>query len=260
VTLDLRGPPRLLPGPPGAFQCRRRSARPKLPLPGQLHRPRLLLGGNLPATAGTEGEAPWEDYTPARRPRKQTDHAEFWLLRRGHAQVRLRQRLALLHRGIRPAHPNCYHRRQVLLRPRWHLPYYLDARLPPRHRASEEIPHQGPLADLLWSDPIEDRLGFHVNKKGAGCLYGHDIVEKFLRVNKLEKIVRGNQLFCDGYRQMFNEQLLTLFSAPNFCYMADNDGAMLALKDGKEEIIIFQALEDEDRSVPPRKAPPDYFL
>ena len=59
---------------------------------------------------------------------------------------------------------------------------------------------------------------------------------------------------------MFNEQLLTLFSAPNFCYMADNDGAMLALKDGKEEIIVFQALEDEDRSVPPRKAPPDYFL
>jgi len=42
-----------------------------------------------------------------------------------------------------------------------------------------EIPHEGPLTDLMWSDP-SDCKGFVVSPRGAGYLFGHSIVNRFL--------------------------------------------------------------------------------
>ena len=44
----------------------------------------------------------------------------------------------------------------------------------------QEIPHEGPFADLMWSDPEEDRLGFSISARGAGYIFGADVCEKFL--------------------------------------------------------------------------------
>ncbi len=35
----------------------------------------------------------------------------------------------------------------------------------------EEVPHEGPMCDLLWSDP-DDRMGWGVSPRGAGYTYG----------------------------------------------------------------------------------------
>ena len=33
-----------------------------------------------------------------------------------------------------------------------------------------EIPHEGPMADLVWSDPADaDQDGFAISPRGAGC-------------------------------------------------------------------------------------------
>lgn len=35
-----------------------------------------------------------------------------------------------------------------------------------------EIPHDGPLCDLMWSDPEEGETGFVVSPRGAGYIFG----------------------------------------------------------------------------------------
>ncbi len=57
----------------------------------------------------------------------------------------------------------------------------------------QEVPHEGPMCDLLWSDP-EDRYGWGISPRGAGYIFGHDISETFNHTNRLTMIARAHQL------------------------------------------------------------------
>lgn len=39
-----------------------------------------------------------------------------------------------------------------------------------------QVPHDGPMCDLLWSDP-EESVGWGVSPRGAGYLFGSDVVK-----------------------------------------------------------------------------------
>ncbi|KAJ4352345.1 putative serine/threonine protein phosphatase [Didymosphaeria variabile] len=43
-----------------------------------------------------------------------------------------------------------------------------------------EIPHEGPMADLVWSDPDPERDEFSLSPRGAGYTFGAQVVKKFL--------------------------------------------------------------------------------
>lgn len=64
----------------------------------------------------------------------------------------------------------------------------------------KEIPLQGAYIDLMWSDPNPDASGFVASPRGAGYLFGKDIVDKFLHINGLEKIARAHQLCMEGFK------------------------------------------------------------
>ena len=81
----------------------------------------------------------------------------------------------------------------------------------------QEVPHDGAMCDLLWSDP-EEIEGWGLSPRGAGYLFGGDICQHFCQTNKVELIARAHQLVMEGYKMMFNEQLVTVWSAPNYCY------------------------------------------
>jgi len=81
----------------------------------------------------------------------------------------------------------------------------------------QEVPHDGPMCDLLWSDP-EDTQGWGVSPRGAGYLFGSDVVLQFNTANDIEMICRAHQLVMEGYKWHFNETVLTVWSAPNYCY------------------------------------------
>ena len=125
-----------------------------------------------------------------------------------------------------------------------------------------EVPHEGPMCDLLWSDP-EEVNGWGLSPRGAGYLFGANIVERFLQENDLSLIARAHQLVMEGYKQMFNDQLVTVWSAPNYCYRCGNVASVLKLNEKLErEFILFNAAEQESSTsaMPTKKPPPEYFL
>mmetsp|Transcript_5598 Transcript_5598/g.12430 ORF Transcript_5598/g.12430 Transcript_5598/m.12430 type:complete len:319 (+) Transcript_5598:100-1056(+) len=124
----------------------------------------------------------------------------------------------------------------------------------------QEIPHDGSMCDLMWSDP-EDIDGWGLSPRGAGYLFGGDITLQFNQTNKIDLIARAHQLVMEGYKYMFNEQLVTVWSAPNYCYRCGNVAAILELDEHlNRSFKIFDAAPQESRGVPAKKPPPDYFL
>ncbi|XP_054920335.1 serine/threonine-protein phosphatase 4 catalytic subunit isoform X2 [Dermacentor andersoni] len=124
----------------------------------------------------------------------------------------------------------------------------------------QEVPHDGPMCDLLWSDP-EDTQGWGVSPRGAGYLFGSDVVSQFNATNHIDMICRAHQLVMEGYKWHFNETVLTVWSAPNYCYRCGNVAAILELDEHlQRDFTIFEAAPQESRGIPTKKPQPDYFL
>ena len=124
----------------------------------------------------------------------------------------------------------------------------------------QEVPHDGAMCDLLWSDP-EDVTGWGLSPRGAGYLFGGDVCQQFNAANNIDLIARAHQLVMEGYKWMFDEQLVTVWSAPNYCYRCGNVAAIMELDENLEKSFkVFEAAPQEARGVPAKKAAPDYFL
>ena len=100
-----------------------------------------------------------------------------------------------------------------------------------------DIPRNGLSCDMLWSDP-EDRNGWAINSRGAGYTWGYDCSEEFLHINNLKFISRAHQLVMKGYNWCHNKQVLSIFSAPNYCYRCGNEAAIIEIED--ENNYVFK--------------------
>ncbi|KAL8781870.1 MAG: hypothetical protein Q9213_005811 [Squamulea squamosa] len=78
----------------------------------------------------------------------------------------------------------------------------------------QEVPHEGPMCDLLWSDP-DDRCGWGISPRGAGYTFGQDISEAFNHNNGLTLVARAHQLVMEGYNWSQDRNVVTIFSAFN---------------------------------------------
>ncbi|KAJ3449353.1 serine/threonine-protein phosphatase pp2a-related [Anaeramoeba flamelloides] len=147
----------------------------------------------------------------------------------------------------------------------------------------EEIPSDGPLCDLMWSDPDEkDGWGmsprefstkqivicdlyffvwpFYLLKIGAGHIFGKDITAKFNRKNQISLIARAHQLIMDGYNLTHNESLVTLFTAPNYCMRSGNKGALMQVDDKLNHTFIQFEMSKENNNKIVYDRPPDFLF
>lgn len=93
----------------------------------------------------------------------------------------------------------------------------------------QEIPLDGPINDLLWSDP-SDQKGFHENTgRGVAYYFGPDVTEKFTHANSIKCIARAHEVAMKGYELNHGKRVTTVFSAPNYCYRCGNKGAIMEL-------------------------------
>ena len=124
----------------------------------------------------------------------------------------------------------------------------------------QEIPHEGPMCDYLWSDP-DDIEEWGQNPRGAGVVFGSKLVDRFLKNNNMDLIVRAHQLIMEGYKLHFGSKLITIFSAPNYCYRCNNIAAILQLDENlRTNFITFKAASENMRPVPEKRPLPEYFL
>ena len=128
----------------------------------------------------------------------------------------------------------------------------------------QEVPHEGAMCDLLWSDPDEVDT-WSLSPRGAGFLFGSNEVKRFLEANRVDLIARAHQLVMEGYKEMFDEGLVTVWSAPNYCYRCGNVAAVLRIEDDlSRSYTIFEAVQPQnlvgDTILPTRKPQMDYFL
>ena len=95
-----------------------------------------------------------------------------------------------------------------------------------------EVPDKGLLCDLLWSDPDADAEDWAPNNRGISVLFNENLVEKAIDELDIDLICRAHQVVESGYEFFAQRQLVTVFSAPNYCGEFDNAGAfMLVNKD-----------------------------
>ncbi|KAL8709881.1 MAG: hypothetical protein Q9220_005497 [cf. Caloplaca sp. 1 TL-2023] len=153
----------------------------------------------------------------------------------------------------------------------------------------QEVPHEGAMCDLLWSDPDEID-GWGLSPRGAGFLFGSDIVKRFNHLNDLSLIARAHQLVMEGFKEMFDSSIVTVWSAPNYCYRCGNVAAILELGEdtsgggnvvgrsngdgsggggkGESGLVggpgrryrVFEAAPQDPRGMPAKKPVADYFL
>nr|KAJ0205145.1 hypothetical protein LSAT_V11C500297390 [Lactuca sativa] len=89
------------------------------------------------------------------------------------------------------------------------------------------------------SDPTENDSveGLRPNARGPGLVtFGPDRVTDFCKRNKLQLIIRAHECVMDGFERFAQGQLITLFSATNYCGTANNAGALLVV--GRGLVIV----------------------
>lgn len=124
---------------------------------------------------------------------------------------------------------------------------------------SVEVPHEGIMCDLLWSDP-DERPGWGQSPRGAGYTFGRDITESFNSRNKLKLICRAHQLVNEGYNWNHDKECVTIFSAPNYCYRCGNQASLMEMDEkGSYDFTQFDPSPTKIEDFVVSKIP-DYFL
>jgi len=108
-----------------------------------------------------------------------------------------------------------------------------------------EVPDEGLLCDLLWSDPDKDIKGWAENERGVSYVFGQEIISTFLKKHELDLICRAHQVVEDGYEFFAKRQLVTVFSAPNYCGEFDNSAALMSVDENL--VCSFQILKPADK-------------
>ncbi|OLQ06097.1 Serine/threonine-protein phosphatase PP1-alpha catalytic subunit [Symbiodinium microadriaticum] len=104
------------------------------------------------------------------------------------------------------------------------------------------------------SDPSSNVETWGENDRGVSFTFGREVVKTFLKKHKLDLIARAHQVveeksackqlqFMDGYEFFAGRQVVTVFSAPNYCREFDNAGALMSID--KNLRISFYVLKPE---------------
>lgn len=116
-----------------------------------------------------------------------------------------------------------------------------------------EPPSSGPMCDLLWSDPMDDEEEESGNEtlfvanelRGCSYVFSYNAVNNFLKSNNLLSVIRAHEAQDEGYRlykkgnQTGFPTVICIFSAPNYCDVYNNKGAIIRFQNNLMNIRQF---------------------
>lgn len=94
-----------------------------------------------------------------------------------------------------------------------------------------DIPNNGMLCDILWSDPSEECNTWMENERGVSFVFSKEILSQFISKNSLDLVVRAHQVVEEGYEFFAGRQLVTVFSAPDYCGEYNNAAGMMVIEE-----------------------------
>jgi len=107
-----------------------------------------------------------------------------------------------------------------------------------------DVPRYGLVNDLLWADPSTTAEGWSQNDRGAGSAFGATALSNFNKHFEFDLVCRAHMVVEDGYEFFNDRQLVTIFSAPNYCGHFQNDGGVLVVNENlKCSFKIIKASE-----------------
>merc|ERR1712050_341623 len=99
----------------------------------------------------------------------------------------------------------------------------------------------------LWADPDKDVSGWAENDRGVSLTFGPDALASFHSRFGTDLVVRAHQVVEDGYEFFANRQLITLFSAPNYCGEFDNSAVVMSVSD--DLLCSFKLLHSRKKTL-----------
>lgn len=117
---------------------------------------------------------------------------------------------------------------------------------------------------LLWSDPVQEgnSLRFRPNERGCGFVFGPAATQEFCADNNVTLVIRAHQMAMEGYNWSHNQLCLTVFSAPNYCGISNNLGAVAVVDSGLEPTFVqYKSAPSKAHVGPPAPMalPPFFF-
>ncbi|KAF8822830.1 protein phosphatase 2B catalytic subunit, calcineurin family phosphatse superfamily protein [Cardiosporidium cionae] len=121
------------------------------------------------------------------------------------------------------------------------------------HRFSEP-PRSGLFCDILWADPVDENKpdlydrgdAFYPNDvRGCSYFFGYRAACDFLDKAGLLSIIRAHEAQLEGYKMNHSSSktgfptVITIFSAPNYCDIYNNKGAILKFENNTLNIQQF---------------------
>jgi|Deesub1362A_J573_1020465.scaffolds.fasta_scaffold00039_66 diadenosine tetraphosphatase ApaH/serine/threonine PP2A family protein phosphatase len=90
------------------------------------------------------------------------------------------------------------------------------------------------MEELLWNDPADGISGFVFNEERMGFKkFGRDVLMDFLEGNSLMRVVRAHQPVRNGFCEMWDGKLITVFSSPET--HPEGKGTLLLFENGEIE-------------------------
>jgi protein phosphatase len=89
--------------------------------------------------------------------------------------------------------------------------------------------------DLVWSTPAENSNENSYTKNNFTTslrkrYYDEAMVAEFMKNNKINLIIRSHDVLESGYDTFYNNKVISIFSATNYCNFHNNSGGILFIK------------------------------
>ena len=72
---------------------------------------------------------------------------------------------------------------------------------------------------IIWNDPTTDLppgVFYLPSRRGIGFNFGQEVFDKWMKVNQVDRLVRGHEVFLEGHREFFDNRLFSIFSSSDY--------------------------------------------